>query len=83
MNLSVATNFVYNYLPTIISLFFGFLAAILHHDSMRMEPWFQMSREEGATAKDSLLLDYPYLFPLVVPFEAVRLRYVFPVILLI
>jgi hypothetical protein len=75
LDLSVATNFVYNYLPTIISLFFGLLVAILHHDSMRMEPWFQMSREEGATAKDSLLLDYPYLFPLFVPFEAVKRRY--------
>ncbi|KAI5846634.1 hypothetical protein DFP73DRAFT_395169 [Morchella snyderi] len=75
LHLSPTTNFAYNYLPTIVSLFFGFLVAVLHHDSMRMEPWFQMSREEGAPAKESLLLGYPYTFPLFVPFEAVKRRH--------
>lgn len=74
-DLSLRANFVFSYLPTIISVIFGLLWATANHDYMRMEPLFQLSRPEGATAKDSLLLEYPYIFPLFLPWEAFKRRH--------
>lgn len=71
-HLSVTATFVYNYLAMIVSITFGLLWSVAHHGYMRMEPWFQLSRARGAMAEDSLLTQYPYLFPLRVPFEAVK-----------
>lgn len=70
------TSFVYNYLPTIVTVSFGLLCALVHHDAMRMEPWFQMSLAEGAVAEESLLLAYSYMMPPSVPVAAWKNRYV-------
>ncbi|KAI5847631.1 hypothetical protein DFP73DRAFT_583419 [Morchella snyderi] len=72
---SAATLFVYNYLPTIITVLFGSLCAIVHHDAMRMEPWFQMSKPQGARPEESLLLAYSYMMPPYVPIAALKNRH--------
>jgi hypothetical protein len=41
----------------------------------RITPWLMLSSEEGATAENSLLLDYPYDFIAFVPFKAAKRRY--------
>ncbi|RPB06372.1 hypothetical protein P167DRAFT_569178, partial [Morchella conica CCBAS932] len=69
------TSFVYNYLPTIVTVSFGLLCALVHHDAMRMEPWFQMSLAEGAVAEESLLLAYSYMMPPSVPVAAWKNRH--------
>lgn len=73
---SSESNFVYNFLPTILSVCFTLLWAVVHHDVLRMEPYFQMSAVGGALAEDSILLGYPYMFPLLVPVLAWKRRYV-------
>lgn len=50
--------------------------AVPHHDLMRLEPYFQMSTPMGATAEDSILLEYSYTLPLLIPFIAARRRWV-------
>lgn len=71
-------SIVYNFSPTVVGICFGLLWSVAQHDYMRMEPWFQMSRPDGATAKDSLLVEYPYLFPLIVPLRAAKRGYLLP-----
>lgn len=53
---SPESNFVYNLLPTILSVCFCFIWAIIHRDVMRLEAYFQMSQPGGAVAENSLLL---------------------------
>jgi hypothetical protein len=43
-------------------------------DAKRLEPWFQLSKPEGAVAEDSLLLHYPFEFLAFVPISALRKR---------
>lgn len=74
--ISNTAAFVYNYLPPAITITLGLLWATVHHDYMRMEPWFQLSKEEGATAEQSLWLKYPYTFPPFVAIKAGKARYV-------
>lgn len=64
------TNIVYNQLPTVAGLALSLLWALPHHDVIRLEPYFQMSGRNGATAANSILLHYPYLFAPLVPFYA-------------
>ena len=41
-------------------------------DAKRLEPWFQLSSNNGATAEDSLLLQYPFEFLPFIPITAFR-----------
>lgn len=75
-HLSTESYAIYNFLPTTLSVCFTLLWAISHHDILRLEPYFRMSAPGGALAVDSILLDYPYRFPLVVPVLALKRRYV-------
>jgi hypothetical protein len=73
--ISNTAAFVYNYLPTAIAIVLGLIWAVVHHDYMRMEPWFQLSKAEGAAAEPSLCLMYPYTFPPLVAIKAGKARY--------
>lgn len=75
-DLSFQSYIIYNIIPTTVSVCFTLLWAISHHDFLRLEPYFQMSVSEGALAQDSILLDYPYRFPLLIPILALKRRYV-------
>lgn len=74
--LSNRDQFCFRYLPTIIAVVFGLLWASSAHDFRRLEPFFQLSAPEGATAENSLLLDYPYKLLILLPFVAGGRRYV-------
>jgi len=43
-------------------------------DAKRLEPWFQLSKDAGAKASDSLLLQYPFDFLPIIPILAFRRR---------
>lgn len=68
----VLASFLFGYLLTILSVLFGLVPAVAHHDFLRMEPWFQPSGSAGAAPEDSLLLSYPYTFLLLVPVQGWR-----------
>lgn len=68
------SGFAYNQLPTVISLALNMLWAIPHHDVLRLEPYFRMSAPEGATAAESIFLEYPYVFGPFLLYEAGKRR---------
>ncbi|KAI5797349.1 hypothetical protein DFH27DRAFT_100072 [Peziza echinospora] len=65
---------MYRVLPAFLSVCFTFLWAVVRHDVMRLEPYFQMSVPGGATAKNSLLLEYNYMFPHLALWQALKRR---------
>ncbi|KAL2760650.1 hypothetical protein ACRALDRAFT_2080653, partial [Sodiomyces alcalophilus JCM 7366] len=74
-DLSPFATFSYLFLPTIIAVFYSLFWSWVDLDAKRTQPWFEMSREGGATAKDSVLLTYPYDFVGFVPFRAFKNRH--------
>lgn len=74
-NLPLRRSFYYLYLPTIVSVIYSFLWTWVDLDVKRLEPWFQLSKERGATGKSSILLNYPLEFLINVPFIAFRNRH--------
>lgn len=75
---SVYVTFGYLFLPTIIAVIYSLFWSWVDLDAKRMQPWFEMSREGGAVAKQSVLLAYPYDFVGTVPFTALKRRYATP-----
>ncbi|KAJ3520604.1 hypothetical protein NM208_g13643 [Fusarium decemcellulare] len=68
-------KFGYLYVPTIIAVFYSMIWSWIDLDVKRMQPWFELSKPEGVTAKNSLFLDYPYEFVALVPFQAAKRRH--------
>jgi hypothetical protein len=75
-DLPAVPSFFYLFFPTVIAVVYSMLWSWVDLDVKRLEPWFQLSRPEGATAQDSLLLHYPFEFLAFVPIRALRRRYV-------
>lgn len=74
-SLSVGTTFGYSYLPTILAVCYSLMWSWVDLDVKRLEPWFQLSRKEGASASSSLLLEYPFDFLPFVPITAFRRKH--------
>lgn len=64
----------YLYVPTIIAVLFSMLWTWVDLDIKRIQPWMELSKSTGATAKDSILLDYPSDFIAVAPIRAAKRR---------
>lgn len=62
----------YLYVPTIIAVLYSTIWSWIDLDVKRMQPWFELSKRDGATAENSLFLDYQYDFVGFVPFRAAR-----------
>ena len=71
---SAGTTFMYLYMPTIFAVFLSLLWSWIDLDAKRLEPYFQMSKPEGAALKDSLDLHYPFDFVALAPLKAIRNR---------
>lgn len=67
-------RFGYLYAPTIIAVLYSMIWSWIDLDVKRMQPWFELSKKEGATAENSLFLDYQYEFVGLVPFKAAKHR---------
>ncbi|KFY97127.1 hypothetical protein V498_02230 [Pseudogymnoascus sp. VKM F-4517 (FW-2822)] len=65
----------YLYLPTVIAVFYSMIWSWVDLDSKRLEPWFQLSKPDGAAAEDSIMLQYPFDFMPFVPIRAARRRH--------
>ncbi|KAL1302884.1 hypothetical protein AAFC00_003211 [Neodothiora populina] len=74
-SLPAGQTFCYLYLPTIVSLTLGFTWTWIDLDIRRLQPFWQLSRLEGASGKDSILLEYPVDFVAFIPFKALRKRH--------
>lgn len=75
-NLAIGHTFAYLYLPTLVAVLYSLLWNWIDLDIRRLEPYHQMSKENGALAKDSLLLHYPFDFVAAVPLKSFKRRYV-------
>jgi hypothetical protein len=64
----------YLYVPNIVAVLYSLIWSWVDLDVKRMQPWFELSKSEGATAENSLFLDYPYDFIATVPIKAARRR---------
>ncbi|EFQ84872.1 hypothetical protein PTT_20366 [Pyrenophora teres f. teres 0-1] len=68
-------SFAYLYLPTILALFFSIFWNWIDLQVKRVEPYYQLSRPDGAWGKDSLLISYPFDFLPLVPWSAFKSRH--------
>ena len=68
--------FCYRYLPQMIIVALGVGWAAVDLDVKRLEPYFQLSKPEGATASNSIFLHYPFDFIAFVPINAARKGFV-------
>ena len=73
----VGVVFCYRYLPQMIVVALGVGWAAVDIDVKRLEPYFQLSKPEGATASNSIFLHYPFDFIGFVPIGAARKGCVF------
>ena len=64
------------YGTTIVAVTYSLLWTWIDLDIRRLQPWLELSRPDGCTAEDSLLLDYPFQFLAFIPFSAAKRRYV-------
>lgn len=67
-----AINTTYLYLPTIIAVLYSLVWNWIDLDVKRMQPWMELSKENGATGQRSIFLDYPVDFVAFVPFKAAK-----------
>ena len=70
----------YLYAPTVVAVLYSLIWSWVDLDVKRMQPWFELSKEGGATAEGSLFLDYPFDFVAVAPLKAFKRRH-WPVVL--
>lgn len=73
-DLPLSRTFWHQYLPTILAILFSIFWSWIDLETKRLEPFFQLSKDEGAAGKDSLLLHYPFDFLPFVPLAAFRNR---------
>ncbi|KAI9704019.1 MAG: hypothetical protein M1820_005640 [Bogoriella megaspora] len=73
-NLSTGVYFLWKYMPVIVVVVYGFLWQISDFEVKRLEPFYQLSRRNGATAAESLSMNYLTFFPYFIPFKAFKYR---------
>lgn len=67
--------FCWKYLPTIVAVTFGVMWQIVDYEVKRLEPYYQLSRPEGALAIGSLNRDYLTSWSITAPFKALKYRH--------
>jgi ABC-type Fe3+-siderophore transport system permease subunit len=67
--------FAIKFLPMIIAVSYGVLWQITNFEVMRLEPFYQLSKEGGALAAESINIDYLSQFNLFRPFRALHYRH--------
>jgi hypothetical protein len=71
-DLSLATFFTWKYAPIIAFVFYGILWQMSDFEVKRLEPYYQLSQKTGATAGESLNMDYLTFMSWLVPLRALR-----------
>lgn len=65
---------MWQYMPTMVLLSYGIMWQVVDYEVKRLEPYYQLSKRAGATARDSLNQDYLTFTAYLVPFKAIRAR---------
>lgn len=71
-DLSVGAFFTWKYAPIMTFVFYGILWQMTDFDVKRLEPYYQLSKKTGATAAESLNMDYLTFMSWLVPLRALR-----------
>lgn len=71
-DLSVTAFFTWKYAPIMTFVFYGILWQMTDFDVKRLEPYYQLSKKSGATAGESLNMDYLTFMSWLVPLRALR-----------
>ncbi|KAF1813080.1 hypothetical protein P152DRAFT_435523 [Eremomyces bilateralis CBS 781.70] len=66
--------FTWKYVPTLVLVTYGVGWQITDYEVKRLEPYYQLSKEGGATAAESLNMDYLTFFSYLTPVKAIRHR---------
>ncbi|KAF1996249.1 hypothetical protein P154DRAFT_566157 [Amniculicola lignicola CBS 123094] len=74
-NLPLHRSFMHLYMPTIVAVLFSIYWAWIDLDAKRSEPYYQLTKRNGALGNDSLLLHYPFDFIPLVPLIALKRRH--------
>ncbi|KAI5814451.1 hypothetical protein BZA77DRAFT_318896 [Pyronema omphalodes] len=66
---------VFSFGPLLFGVVYGLLYASVDHDLKRLEAYFQLSKPEGVSVDHSLLLGYPYMLAVTVPYFSLRKKH--------
>jgi hypothetical protein len=70
--LTVLEYFTWKYAPILFFVIYGILWQITDFEVKRLEPYYQLSKQTGATAAESLNMDYLTFMSWLVPLRALR-----------
>ncbi|KAF7566556.1 repeatdomain containing protein [Pyrenophora tritici-repentis] len=70
--LPITLYFAWQYAPIMIFVFYGVLWQMSDFEVKRLEPFYQLSKKTGATAGESLNMDYLTFMSWLVPLRALR-----------
>ncbi|CAI6340127.1 unnamed protein product [Periconia digitata] len=70
--LTVIAYFTWKYAPILFFIIYGIFWQITDFEVKRLEPYYQLSKENGATAAESLNMDYLTFMSWLVPLRALR-----------
>lgn len=65
-------NFLYSFVPSLLGLLMYLLFQPIDHSFRQLQPWAELAKPEGATASDSLLLDYTASSTVACVFQAIQ-----------
>ena len=71
-DLTVTAYFTWKYAPIMFFVFYGILWQMTDFEVKRLEPFYQLSKKTGATAGESLNMDYLTFMSWLVPLRALR-----------
>jgi hypothetical protein len=73
-DLPIIKFFTWKYAPIMTFVFYGILWQMTDFEVKRLEPYYQLSKKSGATAGESLNMDYLTFMSWLVPLRALRHR---------
>jgi hypothetical protein len=71
-NLTMTEYFTWKYAPVLVFVIYGILWQMSDFEVKRLEPFYQLSKKTGATAGESLNMDYLTFLSWLVPLRALR-----------
>ncbi|KAJ9156706.1 DUF3433 domain protein [Pleurostoma richardsiae] len=74
-DISPPVYFAFKFVPTMVAVLFGVLWQITDFEVKRLEAYYQLSKEGGALAAESINVDYITFFNFLRPVRALRLRH--------
>jgi hypothetical protein len=71
-DLTLPQYFLWKYAPVLVFVIYGILWQVSDFEVKRLEPFYQLSKKSGATAGESLNMDYLTFMSWLVPLRALR-----------